>query len=178
MATVFSNLEKQVRRFHRSLPTSDAHASKPVVILLHGLGGDHNDWLNPFQERNWPYDHRRKPGVLDLGLHRRPPIAKLPGIETRYHLSPKLASNKQGADGSDDRSWWHALVSAGFPVFTYAQVGNLMVPFSKGPVAEFTRFMETLQRDVLSDPAYKTRRVVIVGHSRGGLIGRAFLGDG
>ncbi len=36
--------------------------------------------------------------------------------------------------------------------------------------------MATLQRDVLSDDALKMRQVVILGHSRGGLIGRAFLG--
>ena len=43
-------------------------------------------------------------------------------------------------------------------------------------MAEFTRFMATLQQDVLSDDAFKMRQVVILGHSRGGLIGRAFLG--
>ncbi len=177
MALNFSGLEKQVRHFHRNLPAGEAHARKPVVILLHGLGGDRNDWMSPFQERNWPYDHRSAPETVDLGMHRQPPIAKLPGLETKFYLSPRLSSNARGADGSDDRSWWHALTRAGFPVFTYSQVGDLMMPLGEGPVAEFTRFMEVLQRDVLDDPAFKLRPVIILGHSRGGLIGRAFLGS-
>ena len=39
------------------------------------------------------------------------------------------------------------------------------------------RFMEALQKDVLSDSAYAARSVVILAHSRGGLISRAYLSD-
>jgi pimeloyl-ACP methyl ester carboxylesterase len=180
MALSFSRIESRVGRVYRNLPDPDTPAAgrqKPVVVLLHGLGGDRNDWMNPFQDRNWPYDHERDPVELDLGVHSKPPILKLPGIETQQFLSPRLAGNSRGADGSDDRSWWHALVQAGFPVLTYSQVAALMMPLNHGPVAQFKRFMETLQQDVLSDPAYRSRQVVILGHSRGGLIGRAYLGD-
>jgi len=52
-----------------------------------------------------------------------------------------------------------------------------MLPLSGGPVAEFKHFMEVLQADVLSDPALRSRPVVVLGHSRGGLIGRAYVGD-
>jgi len=174
MAPNFSRLMAEVRGFHHNLP---AQAVKPVVILLHGLGGDCNDWMNPFQERNWPYDHRHDPEEQDFGLHHKPPVLKLPSLSTRNYLSPRLESNSRGRDGSDDRSWWHALVQAGFPVVTYSQVGALMMPLDKGPVAEFKAFMALLQKDVLNDPAYRSRPVVILGHSRGGLIGRAYLGD-
>jgi pimeloyl-ACP methyl ester carboxylesterase len=177
MAGEFSGLEKQVRGLRHWLPTGSHNPRKPVVILLHGLGGDRNDWINPFQERNWPYDHQRVPAAVDLGVHSWPPVGRLPGLEARYHLSPRLVANSRGIDGSDDRSWWHALAEAGFPIFTYSQVGSLMLPLEGGPVAEFTRFMHTLQQDVLNDSAHKLRSVVIVGHSRGGLVGRAFLGS-
>jgi len=177
MAQSFSRLAALVRDFHHNLPAGALYARKPVVVVLHGLGGDCNDWMNPFQKRNWPYDHQHDPEEQDFGTHSKPPVLRLPGIETRYFLSPRLQSNSRGQDGSDDRSWWQALTKAGFPVFTYSQVGDLMVPLSKGPVAEFKKFMEALQRDVLSDPTYRNRQVVILGHSRGGLIGRAFLGD-
>ena len=180
MALNFTRIESHVGTVNRNLPAEaepTAGRQEPVVILLHGLGGDRNDWMDPFQDRNWPYDHERDPEKRDLGAHSKPPFLKLPGIETRYFLSPRLASNSRGADGSDDRSWWHALVQAGFPVLTYSQVPALMMPLSRGPVAQFKRFMEALQQDVLRDPALSSRRVVIVGHSRGGLIGRAYLGD-
>ncbi len=176
MAPNYSGLDSRVHGFRWQLPAGATHARKPVVILLHGLGGDQNDWFAPFEERNWPYDHSGEPAELDLGIHSGPPIATLPSVQTYQFLSPRLVSNSRGMGGSDDRSWWHALVQAGFPVFTYSQVPDLMVPLDKGPVAEFTKFMGTLQEHVLSDPAYKSRQVVIVGHSRGGLIGRAFLG--
>ena len=177
MSERFANLQAEVRGFRQHIPSDAAHAQKPLIILLHGMGGDRNDWINPFQDRNWPYDHHRDPDRVDLGVHSRPPIATLPGVERRRFLSPRVQSNSRGADGSDDRSWWHALVEAGFPLLTYSQHSGLMVPFGEGPVAEFTRFMETLQRDLLSQPDWQQRQVVIVGHSRGGLIARAYLGQ-
>ena len=176
MAPNFARLKAQVRELHWNLPPGATGDRRPVVVLLHGLGGDRNDWMDPFQDRNWPYDHEARPKERDMGVHSKPPLAQLPGIPMQAFLSPHLRSNSRGADGSDDRSWWQALVGAGLPVVTYSQVGELMVPFDQGPVAEFVRFMARLQQDVLSDPALNGRQVVILGHSRGGLIGRAFLG--
>ena len=173
----FARLENQMRDFQGNLPPDGGGGRKPVVILLHGLGGDRNDWISPFRDRNWPYDHRRAPAEVDLGTHDRPPLNPLPGVQTRFFLSPRLAPNRSGVDGSDDRSWWQALVRAGFPVFTYSQVGDLMLPFSRGPVAEFKSFMEALQQDVLGAAEYRERPVIILGHSRGGLIGRAYLSE-
>lgn len=177
MPAIFSSLQAYVRNFRWRLPPEDVHATKPVVILLHGLGGNADDWTSPFQDRNWPYDHANKPGVRDFGMHNRPPVLKVPSLRKRDHLSPKLQSNQRGVSGSDDRSWWHALGLAGFPLLTYSQVGALMAPFDRGPVAQFKEFMRIVQRDVMGDPAYRERQLVIVGHSRGGLIARAFLGD-
>jgi pimeloyl-ACP methyl ester carboxylesterase len=177
MAASFSAIQAKVRDLHWHLPAGAAHGFKPVVILLHGLGGDCNDWREPFQDRNWPYDHECDPDEVDLGVHNKPPIAKLPGVPTHLFLSPRMAGNKRGADSSDDRSWWHALTRANFPTVTYSQVPDLMVPLDRGPVAQFKQVMEMLQRDVLGAPEYRARPVVILGHSRGGLIGRAYLGD-
>jgi len=174
VALDLATLRTQVRELNWNLPAS---GSKPIVILLHGLGGDRDDWMNPFQDRNWPYDHRCDPEEIDEGVHSGPAMGKWPGLDTRYFLSPRLQSNSRGADRSDDRSWWQALVSAGFPVFTYSQAPTLLMPLSQGVVAEFKRFMETIMRDVLGDPALCDRKIVLLGHSRGGLIARAFLGD-
>jgi pimeloyl-ACP methyl ester carboxylesterase len=177
LAATFTRLQDQVRDLTYHFPSAaTAQPAKAIIVLLHGLGGDRNDWWNPFQERNWPYDHKAEPQEQDFGVQSKPPL-KLPGIQTKAYLSPRLAANDRGADGSDDRSWWNALIKAGFPVITYSQVPDLMVPFTSGPVAQFKAFMETLQRDVLSDLSFKARPVVILGHSRGGLIGRAYLGD-
>jgi hypothetical protein len=98
MALDLTALQAQVHGLYWNLPAGAQSARKPVVILLHGLGGDRNDWMSPFQERNWPYDHHRDPDERDEGIHSRPPIAKLPGMQTRYFLSPKLQSNTAGAE--------------------------------------------------------------------------------
>lgn len=177
MAASFSRLQTLVRDFRAHNPSSPSSARKPVVILVHGLGGDRNDWMNPFQDRNWPFEHGRKPEEQDMGAHSGPPIAKMPGLDTRYFFSPRLAGNARGAGGSDDRSWWHALAGAGLTLFTYSQVAGLLMPLGQGPVAELKRFMEALQKDVLSDSTYAARPVIILAHSRGGLISRAYLSD-
>jgi pimeloyl-ACP methyl ester carboxylesterase len=177
MAASYSRLQTLMRGFQAHTPTGPANDRKPVVILVHGLGGDRNDWMNPFQERNWPYEHERKPEEQVMGTHSRPPLAKMPGLDTRYFFSPRYASNSRGVGGSDDRSWWNALAAAGFTLFTYSEVSGLLMPLSQGPVAEFKRFMEVLQADLLRDPAYVARPVVILAHSRGGLISRAYLSD-
>lgn len=177
MTPSFSRLQSQVRDLRYTIPAGVSAARKPVVVLLHGLGGDRNDWMSPFQDRNWPYDHRREHTDVDMGVHSTPPVGKLPGIDTKLFLSPRLAANTRGVDRTDDRCWWHALARAGFPLFTYSQTSALMMPLNRGPVAEFKAFMETFQRDVLGDPSLSSRPVVILGHSRGGLIARAYLSD-
>ncbi|HSJ55531.1 MAG TPA: hypothetical protein VLC95_00015 [Anaerolineae bacterium] len=176
MTASYARLSELARDVRWHVPAGDRGARTPLVILLHGLGGDSDDWFDPFQDRNWPYNHQAAPDEVDLGEHRVPPL-RLPGIDTYRLLSPRLKSNDRGAGGSDDRSWWHALLGAGFATITYAQVSGLMVPFGKGPVAQFKRFMEIVREDVLPAPEYEGRQVVIAGHSRGGLIARAYLGD-
>jgi hypothetical protein len=133
MAPKYSSLQAYLRNFRWCLPPDVVHAHKPVVILLHGLGGNADDWTSPFQERNWPYDHEHKPGARDFGMHSRPPVLKVPSLRTRDYLSPRLESNQHGVSGSDERSWWHALSVAGFPLLTYSQVVALMVPFDRWP---------------------------------------------
>ena len=131
MAQIYAQLKSQVREFNWNLSTRAGDDRKPVVILVHGLGGDRNDWMDPFQERNWPYDHQHSHEERDMGVHSKPPVAQLPGLPIDLFFSPRLKSNTKGVDGSDDRSWWNALVKAGFPVVTYSQVGDLMVPFER-----------------------------------------------
>ncbi len=152
-------------------------AALPLVILLHGLGGDRDDWMNPIQERNWPYDSSQVPATRPLPGRPSQPLSKLLGLKLADFLSPQLTPNSNGVDGSDDRSWWHALAGAGFPVLTYSQMSGLLLPCSQGPVAEFAGLMEALQQDMQENQALATHPVVLVGHSRGGLIARAYLGD-
>jgi predicted alpha/beta-fold hydrolase len=52
MALDLTALQAQVHDLYWNLPAGAQSARKPVVILLHGLSGDRNDWMSPFQERN------------------------------------------------------------------------------------------------------------------------------
>lgn len=175
MPDPFPRVSALVPSLRRHLPAD--LAARPVVVLLHGLGGDRDDWMNPIQDRNWPYDSSQDPAPRPLPARPSQPLSKLLGLKLADFLSPQLTPNSNGVDGSDDRSWWQALVAAGFPVLTYSQVSGVLLPFSQGPVAEFTEFMAALQGDMQENPALATHPVVLVGHSRGGLIARAYLGD-
>ena len=64
MAVDYTKLQSLVKDLRYRMP---ADGRLPVVLLLHGLGGDRKDWMNPFQDRNWPYDHRRSPESQDMG---------------------------------------------------------------------------------------------------------------
>jgi pimeloyl-ACP methyl ester carboxylesterase len=177
MTDSFGRLATKVPGLHRHIPPDVAGTTRPLVVLLHGLGGNRDDWISPLQDRNMPYDHRQNPPPIPLGEQESQPQAAVLGLLPSNYASPRLTANSNGVEGSDDRSWWHALAQAGFPLLTYGQVSGFLLPFGLGPVAEFRAFMESLQDDLQDDPAFAQRPVVIVGHSRGGLIARAYLGD-
>jgi len=173
----FAQLASRVRSLRQNVPPEAECSNLPLVVLLHGLGGDRDDWIGPILERNWAFDLNHKPPAKALGHKASKPTTSSLGLTAADFLSPRLVANARGADGSDDRSWWHALAQAGFPVVTYSQKSGVLLPFDKGPVAQLKTFMETLQKDLGSDPVFCARPVAIVGHSRGGLMARAYLGD-
>jgi len=126
--------------------------SLPIVLLLHGMGGDINHMADPGVSPGMNFDFSFVPPLtIDRGWHGYPNVG-IWGIMT----SPtKPVSGLQGS-----------IAQSGFLTLNYAQLapnGNLAVPLEEINAvvrALFTRF---------------NKRIVFVCHSRGGLLARLFL---
>ena len=132
-----------------------ANPSFPLILLLHGGGGNINDMANPalnygpiMCDVNWA-----PPAKLDRGWHAYP-NAGIWGFNT----SPsKSGSGLQGA-----------LAQFGYTVLNYGQAGpNDTIQL---PAAE----LDALVHHVLEN-YFSTKRLILVCHSRGGLLARLFL---
>jgi acetyl esterase/lipase len=140
--------------------------SLPLVVLLHGLGGSSLDMTDPAtQYHGLAFDRTATFSRLrDEGLHDSLP----PFPVARFFLDP-LATTLT--------SWSAALTAAGFTVITYSQIApqGLLTP----NVTQLTALViQILMTDLTQQPAkvdLRPFRVAFVGHSRGGLLARAFL---
>lgn len=136
---------------------------KPLVLLVHGMGGSSADWVNPvgaypglaFNTSFAP------PPLRQEGVHPIPPLVPVSGFFT----DPALTS-------AQVTSWRTALLAAGFAVANYSQVGGAMGGLtSGGVVTEFASAIAALSTDVRT----RDLKIVVLAHSRGGLVSRIFL---
>ena len=131
--------------------------SLPLVILLHGMGGDVRDMTGP-NISNWAGFAFNRAAAFSLytdrGFSIAPPFLPV----NSFFMDPPLLTLP---------SWRSALNVAGFSTATYTQAG----PFIANDVAQLT----ALATGPLSTiPKYAGLRVAIVAHSRGGIVARAF----
>lgn len=143
--------------FTLATPDSGPDPTLPVVLLLHGLGGSELDMTDPLTARgSVAYDRTATfPLYQDAGFALTPPGLPVNG----FFLDPLLSSLT---------SWRTALVGAGFSTISYTQTGGVIA----GDVAQLTAFAAG-PLSMMSELA--RMRVAILGHSRGGLVARAFL---
>ncbi len=136
--------------------TGPLDLSLPVVILLHGLGGTSGDMTAPAASRpGMAFDLTATyPLYSDAGIHVTPPLAPVRG----FFLDAAVTTLS---------SWRGALNAAGFTTVDYSQSG----PTIAADAAELGRIALALA----GDQRLAGMRFAIVGHSRGGLVARAFL---
>jgi pimeloyl-ACP methyl ester carboxylesterase len=125
----------------------------PIVLLLHGGGGDINHMSNPTISPGVQFDVDFAPAaVIDRDWHGYPNV----GI---WGVSVSPPNNTIGLQG--------AIAQFGYTALNYAQVGpNDTINL---PAVE----IDAVVRAVLA--RFSNKRVVFVCHSRGGLLARYFL---
>jgi predicted esterase len=138
--------------------TEPLPAGVPLVVLLHGLGGNALHMTDPssspdlmpvIRNLNAPVG-----GATDRG------IQFVPGIGAAgFEIDPTMTV----------RGWRGALNAAGFPTLSYTQVSP------GGTLAPNLMQLQTIAAAVLEDPDIKPLPLVFLGHSRGGVLARQFL---
>lgn len=141
-----------------ALPTdlqiTPGDANKPLVLLLHGHNGDIDDMTNP-AALNFHYDYRApmQPN-RDLGWSWYPHVGPYSFVQDRF---------------KSVRSWRQALQQQGYRTAAYSQVDP--TGYLARPVQQLAEVVTHLRN---SQPG---ARIVILAHSRGGLLSRKFLKD-
>lgn len=127
---------------------------RPLILLLHGTAGTHLDMTAPASGPDNNYDHLSAlRGEIAIGQRAYPGI----GIWSCCELDPKY----------DVRSWRDVLTQFKFPTAVYDQVDN--VGFLERPILQLAAVVDALSR------AFPRNRLVLLAHSRGGLLARAYL---
>jgi pimeloyl-ACP methyl ester carboxylesterase len=138
---------------------ADRRADREVVLLLHGLGGSKDDWRFPaWRDYHWDLAHDPPDRHDENNL--TPPLDHLP----EFGLSPMR---------TDLRCWSGVLKALGHTVVNYSQDGPQSVV--DVPLAQFEqRIVPFLRSDVLTG-SLAGKRVIVLCHSRGGILVRAYL---
>jgi len=140
---------------NHTLEVTDGSASRPLVVLLHGGGGNENDMSDPARNPDHNYDYTAAfPPNRQVGWRIYPGI----GIWS-FELDPKKTVT----------SWQEVLQKNGFRTITYSQVDPLGL--LARPLEQFSAIMSALTA------ALPDAKFVLVGQSRGGILIRKFLKD-
>ncbi len=131
------------------------NADRPLVLLLHGASGNASHMTDPTSVLPYDFDNLSPlKSPVDVGASWYPGV----GVWSCCQLDEKLQKVT---------SWRDALRSFGFGTAVYSQVdstGKL-----ERPVAELVKVMQALSA------AYPRKPMVVIAHSRGGLLTRKFL---
>lgn len=132
---------------------------RPAIIFIHGLGMDKNIWIDPSKSGilggSLPINIllSQKPGKKDYGYSKKRPAAVSPAVTT-------------GTYPENLQTSFADLMAKGYPVMAWSQ---------KRPAGPIDLAVSELAE--LADLVMKTgtKGIILIGHSRGGLIARRYL---
>lgn len=129
----------------------------PLIILLHGTNGDISDMSDPATHPGRNYE-RIAPGTI---------------VDRGWHDYPNVGFWSLGADQlADVIGWSPFLAAAGFPTINYRQTkpDDVLVE----PLRELRAIFDAIDTDSGFLPV-RRRRIILMGHSRGGILARMIL---
>jgi pimeloyl-ACP methyl ester carboxylesterase len=135
----------------------DRRPDREVILLLHGTGGNKQEWSFPMW-RGHNYD-------LDPPANRHSDNNLVPP----WDLIPDFSLS----DKRDVRCWRSVLLALGHTIIYYSQDG----PDKRiaGQLSQLERLIVPFIRDEVLTGALASKRVTIIGHSRGGILARYYL---
>jgi pimeloyl-ACP methyl ester carboxylesterase len=132
---------------------------KPAIVFIHGLGMDKDIWINPSKSLIFggklPLNIflRERPPARDFGLHRNKPKKEIPEFSTGVH-PPCI------------ETLFNDLKLKKYPVITWSQRRP------SGPIDSVVAELEEIMKQAKN---LTKAGIILIGHSRGGLIGRKYL---
>jgi len=135
------------------------HENKPAVIFIHGLGMDKHIWIDPFESRIFAGEFPvttllgKKPQPRDFGKSEHKPKGKF----TRFSI---------GEHPDILQTLFYDLRQKGYTVVTWSQ---------RRPAMPIEYVVNELKEIVKEIRIYTKAGIILVGHSRGGLVGRKYL---
>jgi pimeloyl-ACP methyl ester carboxylesterase len=142
---------------------AERRADREVVLLLHGLGGNKADWSFPAW-RSYHWDLNDEPADRESDNHLTPPL------NPWDHLPEFSLSDLR----TNVRCWTGVLRALGHTVINYSQDGPQQRV--EVPLAQLEERIVPFVRDEVLVGPLAGKRVVVLCHSRGGILARAYLG--
>lgn len=142
---------------------ADRRVDRDVILLLHGTGGNKQEWSFPVW-RGVNYDHQHDPPWRHDNNNLTPPIDIFP---------PVSLSNKK-----DVRCWRTILLALGHTIIYYSQDNpNGEIDAGDGALQQFEgRIVPFIRQEILTGNL-AGKRVTIVAHSRGGILARYYMAN-
>lgn len=166
MTTTTISIPWSFRGSVRPIPTQivldvpdGARLDTPLVILLHGTSGNVDDMSNPAAHPGENYEQIAAGTIIDRG----------------WHAYPNAGFWSLGVDGlASVTGWAPFLAAAGFPTINYSQCNprDLLAE----PLCELRAVLDAIDLNDELLPV-RDRRIVLLGHSRGGILARMILVD-
>ena len=136
-------------------------ADREVILLLHGTGGSKDDWRFPrHRDLHWDFNHAPANRHDDNNL--------LPPVD----LNPLDAFSLSDLR-TDIRCWTGVLTALGHTVINYSQDGKQSVV--EVPLVQFAQRIVPFIRNEVLTGRLAGKRVIVLAHSRGGILARAYL---
>lgn len=137
-----------------ALPSKE---EKPLTVFIHGYGSSKWLWIEPyFGTMGWLRNYHEDPKPRNYGWHSKPPPAHM-YVPFSMSISPLVFPE----------GLFNRLMRRGFEVLTYTQID----PF--GDIDTSAKEIEIILNGIKK--IYGNKRLIIVGHSRGGICIRRYL---